>query len=60
MIAGIYAMINGLGSIADFYTRAIAMIAIGLGVIFCVASVYEHLDDSDDDSGSVIAESDDD
>lgn len=41
LISGIYMMIYGLESIADFYTRAFAYIEIGLGIIFTLASAYE-------------------
>jgi len=59
IVSGVYLMIYGLSNIANLYTRSIAIISIGLGVIFCVASVYEHLGDSDDDFGSANAGSDD-
>lgn len=41
IVAGIYMMIYGLGIIADDYTRIIAYISLGLGIIICFTSVYE-------------------
>ena len=39
-LSGIYAMIYGIGDLADLYTRGIAIISIGLGIVFSVASIF--------------------
>jgi hypothetical protein len=44
IITGIYAMINGIGNLADLYTRAIAFTSIGLGLLFVIAAGYKVLE----------------
>jgi len=40
ILSGIYAMIYGLGNLASLYTRGIAVISIGLGMVFIIASLF--------------------
>lgn len=40
MMTGIYALIYGVSNLADLYTRTIGFTAIGLGLLFEVASAY--------------------
>jgi len=40
VLSGMYAMIYGLGDITDLYTRGIAIVSIGLGLIFVIAGIY--------------------
>jgi hypothetical protein len=40
ILAGIYSMIYGLGNVSDLYTRGIAIICIGIGLVFLVASLF--------------------
>ena len=40
ILSGMYAMIYGIGNLTDLYTRGIAVIALGLGIVFIVSSVY--------------------
>jgi hypothetical protein len=40
LLSGIYAMIYGVGDLADLYTRGIAAVSLGMGLVFIVASVY--------------------
>jgi len=41
MIAGIYTMIYGLNVVTDLYTRAIAVVMLGVGFIIMFISAYE-------------------
>ena len=41
IVAAIFMMVYGIGSVNDMYTRAIAYISLGIGLIVCFASVYE-------------------
>jgi len=40
ILSGVYAMIYGVGNLADLYTRGIAIVSVGLGLIFVVASIF--------------------
>lgn len=40
ILSGVYAMIYGVGNLADLYTRGIAIVSVGLGLIFIVASIF--------------------
>ena len=40
ILSGIYAMIYGLGDVSDLYTRGIAIVSIGIGIVFLVASLF--------------------
>jgi len=48
LITGIYSMIYGISDLADTYTRAVALVSIGLGLIFTIASAYSMIYDTDD------------
>ena len=48
IVAGIYTMIYGLGNFADDYTRTIAYVSIGWGLISCFISVYQMYEDDND------------
>lgn len=56
LITGIYSMIYGISDLADFYTRAVALISVGLGIIFIIASAYSMIYDSDDNEIASEAE----
>lgn len=43
LMGGVYTMIYGLNSVADMYTRAVAIVILGLGFIFMFLSAYEWL-----------------
>jgi len=40
ILSGVYSMIYGIGDLADLYTRGVAIVCIGLGLIFIVAGIY--------------------
>jgi len=40
LVTGVYVMINGLGAFSDIYTRAIAFISIGIGLLFIGVTAY--------------------
>lgn len=40
LVAGVYTMIYGFNDMNDLYTKSIALIAIGLGAYFTIASAY--------------------
>jgi len=40
ILSGIYSMIYGIADLADLYTRGIAVILIGIGFVFIVASLF--------------------
>ena len=40
IVGGVYSMIYGIGDSADLYTRAIAGVIIGMGMVLIVASIY--------------------
>ena len=48
VIDGIYLMIYGLSSINDMYTRTLAFIALGFGLILIIAGGYEAITKGDD------------
>lgn len=41
IVTGVYALIYGIGNLANLYTQAIAYVAMGLGFIFLVAAGYK-------------------
>jgi hypothetical protein len=41
IVTGVYVMIYGFADLSDMYTRAIAYVSIGLGLIFEVAAGYK-------------------
>jgi len=43
ILVGIYTMIYGLNDVVSLYTQAIALVEIGLGIIFMFISAYEWL-----------------
>jgi len=53
-ILGVYTMINGFNGVVDLYTRATALISLGIGFIFIFLSAYhvigEHSGSSSSDS----------
>lgn len=49
IIVGIYTMIYGFGNLADVYTRMVAYISIGLGLIISFASMIEMFDGGESD-----------
>jgi hypothetical protein len=44
IMTGIYALIYGIGNLANMYTQAIAYVSIGLGFLFFVAAGYKAAD----------------
>lgn len=44
MLAGLYSMIYGLNNIADLYTRGLAFVFIGLGLLFEIVAGYKIVD----------------
>lgn len=40
LITGVYSMIYGIGDLADLYTRTIAIVSMGLGVVFMTAAAW--------------------
>lgn len=44
IMTGIYALIYGIGNLANMYTQAIAYVSIGLGFLFLVAAGYKAAD----------------
>lgn len=51
IVTGIYSMIYGVGNLAEFYTRAIALVSIGVGVIFMIGSAYDLVWGENNDEG---------
>ena len=47
-VGGIYMMIYGFETVADLYTRTIAAISLGFGLILLAVSAYEGLGEHDD------------
>ena len=43
ILVGIYTMIYGLNDVVSLYTQAVALVEIGLGIIFMIISAYEWL-----------------
>ena len=48
LITGIYSMIYGIGDLADLYTRTVAFISIGLGMVFIIASAWAFTHSTED------------
>lgn len=46
IVTGVYTMIYGVSGFASFYTQAIALICLGLGFIFLLASAYSAISDA--------------
>lgn len=44
LTTGVYIMIYGLGVLSDFYTRAIAYVALGFGLLILIAAAYDAID----------------
>ena len=44
IITGMYALIYGIGNMANMYTQAIAYVSIGLGFLFFIAAGYKAAD----------------
>jgi len=57
IIDGIYLMVYGLNSIADTYTRALAFVALGFGLIIVIAAGYEAISREDEGLFGTIKES---
>jgi len=47
IITGLYVMVYGIKFVADMYTRAVAFVLIGLGLLFTIVSGYHAIWDSD-------------
>lgn len=41
VVTGIYAMVYGIGDLANLYTRSIAFVSLGLGFLFLIAAGYK-------------------
>jgi len=52
IIAGICVMIYGIGTIADLYTRVIAVVSIGIGIAILLIAAYEQLEYAEFGGGS--------
>jgi hypothetical protein len=50
IITGVYSMIYGIADLADLYTRAIAIVCLGLGFIIMFMSAYSFLEDGGGDN----------
>jgi hypothetical protein len=46
IVLGIYLMIFGLGFISDFYTSALAYVALGFGLLIFLSAAYEAITDT--------------
>ena len=46
IVLGIYLMIFGLGTMADFYTQALSYFAIGFGLLIMLSAAYEAIADT--------------
>ncbi len=44
IITGVYTMVYGIGPLNDMYTRSIAGVALGIGIIVMIVSGYESLE----------------
>jgi len=44
IITGMYALIYGIGNVANMYTQAVAYVSIGLGFLFLIAAGYKAAD----------------
>jgi len=49
MIGGIYSMLYGFGEYTNFYTRAVALFILGVGIIFMFVSAYETIKHEDEE-----------
>ena len=50
IVLGVYVMIYGVGDISDIYTRTISFVSIGLGLMFSIASAYNQIENSKENS----------
>lgn len=41
LVSGIYAMINGVAGLNDFYTQTVSYVSLGIGLIICITAGYE-------------------
>ena len=46
IVLGIYMMIFGLGSIANFYTQAFSYVSLGFGLLLFLSAAYEAINDT--------------
>lgn len=46
IVLGVYVMIYGIANLSDMYTRAVSFICIGLGLLYAIASAYNHIENS--------------
>ena len=46
LVTGVYTMIYGLGNLSDTWTRAVAYVILGIGLIFCVSAGIQIIGDT--------------
>lgn len=51
VLTGVYSMIYGIAGFAELWTRAVAVVIIGIGVIFMIGSAYDLVWGSDEEEG---------
>lgn len=48
LLGGIYIMIYGFNDVTNLYTRGVALVVLGIGIIIMIVSAYEYIAPGDD------------